>query len=167
GDIYPALERGTLDAVEFVGPYDDEKLGFVRVARYYYAPGFWEAGAHLHFLANQNAFEALPPAYKAALETACGEANADMLAHYDNLNPQALRRLVAAGAQLRFWPRDIMQAAWKEAHALYDEMSAKSERFKKIWTAYRAYRDIEYQWFRVAESSFDNFAFPAAAAQQR
>ncbi len=167
GDIYPALERGTLDAVEFVGPYDDEKLGFVRVARYYYAPGFWEAGAHLHFLANQNAFEALPPAYKAALETACGEANSEMLARYDHLNPQALRRLVAAGAQLRFWPRDIMQAAWREAHALYDEMSAKNERFKKIWTAYRAYRDIEYQWFRVSENSFDNFAFPAASTQQR
>ncbi|MEN0073706.1 MAG: TRAP transporter substrate-binding protein DctP [Paracraurococcus sp.] len=162
-DIYPSLERGTLDAVEFVGPHDDEKLGFVRVAKFYYAPGFWEAGAHLHLLVNQAAFEALPPAYKAALEVSCGEANADMLARYDHLNPQALRRLVSAGAQLRFWPRDIMQAAWKEAHALYDEMSAKNERFKKVWTAYRAYRDEEYQWFRVAESSFDNFAFPEAA----
>ncbi|NOG70165.1 TRAP transporter substrate-binding protein [Roseicella sp. DB1501] len=162
-DIYPSLERGTLDAVEFVGPHDDEKLGFVRVAKFYYAPGFWEAGAHLHLLVNQAAFESLPPAYKAALEVSCGEANADMLARYDHLNPQALRRLVSAGAQLRFWPRDIMQAAWKEAHALYDEMSAKNERFKKVWTAYRAYRDEEYQWFRVAESSFDNFAFPEAA----
>jgi TRAP-type mannitol/chloroaromatic compound transport system substrate-binding protein len=162
-DIYPSLERGTLDAVEFVGPHDDEKLGFVRVARNYYAPGFWEAGAHLHLILNQRAFEALPAAYKAALEVACGEANSDMLARYDHLNPQALRRLVAAGAQLRFWPRDIMQAAWREAHGLYDEMSGRNERFKKIWTAYRAYRDEEYQWFRVAESSFDNFAFPAAA----
>ena len=162
-DIYPSLERGTLDAVEFVGPHDDEKLGFVRVARNYYAPGFWEAGAHLHLILGQRAFEALPAAYKAALEVACGEANSDMLARYDHLNPQALRRLVAAGAQLRFWPRDIMQAAWREAHGLYDEMSSRNERFKKIWTAYRAYRDEEYQWFRVAESSFDNFAFPAAA----
>ena len=162
-DIYPSLERGTLDAVEFVGPHDDEKLGFVRVAKYYYAPGFWEAGAHLHLLANQAAFEALPAPYKAAIEVACGEANADMLARYDHLNPQALRRLVVAGAQLRFWPRDIMQAAWKEAHALYEEMGAKNPRFGKIWASYKAYRDEEYQWFRVAESSFDNFAFPEAA----
>jgi len=162
-DIYPSLERGTLDAVEFVGPHDDEKLGFVRVAKNYYAPGFWEAGAHLHLIVNQAAFAALPAAYKAAIEVACGEANAEMLARYDHLNPQALRRLVVAGAQLRFWPRDIMQAAWREAHGLYDEMSAKNERFKRIWTAYRTYRDEEYQWFRVAESSFDNFAFPAAA----
>jgi TRAP-type mannitol/chloroaromatic compound transport system substrate-binding protein len=162
-DIYPALERGTLDAVEFVGPHDDEKLGFVRVARNYYAPGFWEAGAHLHLLVNQAAFDALPPAYKAALEVAANEANGEMLARYDHLNPQALRRLVAAGAQLRFWPREILQASWRESHALYEEMSSRNERFKKIWTAYRAYRDEQYQWFRVAESSFDNFAFPAAA----
>jgi TRAP-type mannitol/chloroaromatic compound transport system substrate-binding protein len=162
-DIYPSLERGTLDAVEFVGPHDDEKLGFVRVARNYYAPGFWEAGAHLHLLINQASFNALPAAYKAALEVAAAEANSDMLARYDHLNPQALRRLVAAGAQLRYWPREILQASWREAHGLYEEMSAKNERFKKIWTAYRAYRDEEYQWFRVAESSFDNFAFPAAA----
>ena len=166
-DIYPSLERGTLDAVEFVGPHDDEKLGFVRVAKNYYAPGFWEAGAHLHLITNQAAFEALPAPYKAAIEVACGEANADMLARYDHLNPQALRRLVSAGAQLRFWPRDIMQTAWKEAHALYDEMGAKNPRFGKIWTAYKAYRDEEYQWFRVAESSFDNFAFPAAAQPPR
>lgn len=162
-DIYPALERGTLDAVEFVGPHDDEKLGFVRVARNYYAPGFWEAGAHLHLLVNQAAVDALPPAYRAALEVAAAEANSDMLARYDHLNPQALRRLVAAGAQLRFWPREILQASWREAHGLYEEMSGRNERFKKIWTAYRAYRDEQYQWFRVAESSFDSFAFPAAA----
>ncbi|MFZ4406717.1 MAG: TRAP transporter substrate-binding protein [Paracraurococcus sp.] len=162
-DIYPSLERGSLDAVEFVGPHDDEKLGFVRVAKFYYAPGFWEAGAHLHLITNQAAFEALPPAYKAAIEVACGEANADMLARYDHLNPQALRRLVSAGAQLRFWPRDILLAAWKEAHGLYDEMAAKNPRFGKIWAAYKTYRDEEYQWFRVAENSFDNFAFPEAA----
>jgi len=163
GDIYPALERGTLDAVEFVGPYDDEKLGFVRVARNYYAPGFWEPGARLHFMANQRAWDALPQPYREAVEVACGEANAEMVARYDHLNPQALRRLVAAGAQLRFWPRDILQAAWREAHGLYEEMSGRNERFRRIWTAYRAYRDEEYQWFRVAENSFDNFAFIAAA----
>ncbi|MBY0333925.1 MAG: TRAP transporter substrate-binding protein DctP [Acetobacteraceae bacterium] len=162
-DIYPALERGTLDAVEFVGPHDDEKLGFVRVARNYYAPGFWEAGARLHLMANQRAWDALPQPYRDAIEVACGEANAEMLARYDHLNPQALRRLIAAGAQLRFWPREILQAAWREAHGLYEEIGGRNERFKRIWTAYRAYRDEEYQWFRVSENSFDNFAFVSAA----
>jgi TRAP-type mannitol/chloroaromatic compound transport system substrate-binding protein len=155
-----------IDAAEWVGPYDDEKLGFARVARYYYAPGFWEAGAHLHLMVNQRAWDALPQPYKEALEAACGEANAEMLARYDTLNPQAMRRLIAAGAQLRFWPRDILQAAWREANALYEEMSSRDARFRKIWTAYHAFRDDSYQWFRVAENSFDNFAFPAAAAQR-
>lgn len=162
-DIYPSLERGTLDAVEFVGPHDDEKLGFVRVARFYYAPGFWEPGARLHFMANRAAFAALPDAYKHAIEVACGEADMEMLARYDHLNPLALRRLVAAGAQLRFWPRDIMQAAWTAAHEVYTETSGRNPRFKKIWESYQPYRNESYQWFRVAENSFDNFAFPAAA----
>ncbi|MBD0276137.1 MAG: ABC transporter substrate-binding protein, partial [Acetobacteraceae bacterium] len=90
----------------------------------------------------------------------------DMTSRYDHLNPQALRRLIAAGAQLRFWPRDVMQAAWREAHGLYEEMAGRNERFRRIWTSYRAYRDEQYQWFRVAENSFDNFAFPAAAQRQ-
>ena len=164
-DIYPSLERGTLDAVEFTVPHDDEKLGFVRVAKYYYAPGFWEPGARLHFVANQRAWDALPDLYKHAIEVACNEQDSEMLAKYDDLNPKALRRLVAAGAQLRFWPRDIMQAAWRAAHEVYDETGTRNARFKRIWEAYRAYRDEEYQWFRVAENSFDNFAYPSAAAR--
>jgi TRAP-type mannitol/chloroaromatic compound transport system substrate-binding protein len=161
-DIYPSLERGTLDAVEFTCPHDDEKLGFVRVARFYYAPGFWEPGAHLHSIINQRAWEALPAAYKAALEVACSEADNDMTARYDHLNPQALRRLVGAGAQLRFWPRDIMAQAWRVSHELYEETGNQNARFKAIWENYRRFRDDQYQWFRVAENSFDNFAFTAS-----
>jgi len=165
-DIYPSLERGTLDAVEFVGPHDDEKLGFVRVARNYYAPGFWEPGARLMLMSNQRAHDALPDTYKHALEVACAEADAEMVARYDHLNPQALRRLVAAGAQLRFWSREILQAAWRAANEVYEETGSRNPRFKRIWDAYRPYRDEEFQWFRVAENSYDNFAF-VQAAQQR
>jgi len=161
-DIYPSLERGTLDAVEFVGPYDDEKLGFARVAPNYYFPGFFEPGARLHAMINKTAWEALPPAYKAALELAANEADQDMTARYDASNPQALRRLIAAGAQLRPWPREVLASAWKSTHELYDELGAKNERFKIIWDSYRRFRDDEFAWFRVAENSFDNFAFTAS-----
>lgn len=166
-DIYPSLERGVLDAVEFVGPHDDEKLGFVRVARYYYAPGFWEPGARLHFMVNQRAWDALPDSYKHAIEVACAEADSEMVSRYDNSNPQALRRLIAAGAQLRFWPREIMQAAWRAAAEVTEETASRNERFKKFWESYRRYRAEEYQWFRIAENSFENFAYVAAAQQQQ
>jgi TRAP-type mannitol/chloroaromatic compound transport system substrate-binding protein len=162
-DIYPALERGTIDAAEWIGPYDDEKLGFARVARYYYAPGFWEGSSRGVFMVNQRAWDGLPDTYRNILEVACGEATMDMAAKYDEANPKALRRLIAGGAQLRAWPREIMQAGWRAANELYEETAAQNPRFRKMWASYKAFRDEQFQWFRVAENSYENFAFAAAA----
>ncbi|MDB5378211.1 MAG: transporter substrate-binding protein [Rubritepida sp.] len=162
-DIYPALERGTIDATEFTGPHDDERLGFHRVARYYYAPGFFEPCARLHMLINKRAYEGLPALYKEALAVACAEADSEMVSRYDHLNPLALRRLVAAGAQLRFYSREILQLAWRSNEAMMADYAAQNPRFKTIWDAYRPYRGELFQWFRVAENSYDNFAFAAAA----
>ena len=132
-DIYSALERGTIDAAEWVGPYDDEKLGFARVAKYYYYPGFWEGTAQLSLVVNQKQWDSLPAEYKAAVESAAAEANSHMLAQYDTKNPNAMRKLVSEGAQLRAFPRPVMEAAYKAAFELYDELSAKSPEFKKIY----------------------------------
>ena len=162
-DIYPALERGVIDATEFVGPHDDERLGFFRVARFYYAPGFFEPSARLHFMTNKRAFDALPQQYKDALAIACAEADSEMVSRYDHLNPLALRRLVAGGAQLRFYSREILQAAWRANEQLMSDLSGQNPRFRTIWDSYRPYRSELFQWFRVSENSFDNFAFTAAA----
>jgi len=164
-DIYPSLERGVIDAAEFVGPHDDERANYVRVARFYYAPGFWEPGARLHFMSNIRAYNALPDLYKHAIELACAEADSDMVARYDHLNPQALRRLIAAGAQLRFWPREILQAAWRANEEMVGDLGSRNARFKTIMDSYRAYRGEMFQWHRVSENSFDNFAFTVAAQQ--
>ncbi|MGK7860848.1 TRAP transporter substrate-binding protein [Falsiroseomonas sp. E2-1-a4] len=161
-DIYPSLERGVIDAAEFVGPHDDERANYVRVARFYYAPGFWEPGARLHFMSNMRAWNALPDLYKHALEVACAEADADMVARYDFLNPQALRRLVAAGAQLRFWPRPVLEAAWKANEEMNADLARGNPRFAKIMESYGRFRTEQFQWFRIAENSYDNFAFSAA-----
>src|SRR5256714_10366233 len=110
-DIYPALEKGTIDAAEWVGPYDDEKLGFNKVAKFYYYPGFWEGGPMVMTLVNEKKWNELPKAYQSALQTACGEVNSWMPAKYDAQNPPALRRLVASGIQLRAFPRAILEAA--------------------------------------------------------
>ena len=161
GDIYPSLEKGTIDAAEWVGPYDDEKLGFNKVAKFYYYPGWWEGSAQVSFYINQGEWAKLTPEYKAIFEAAAAEANMLTQAKYDALNPAALRRLVAGGAQLRPFSRDIMQACWKAAHDLYDETAAANPRFKKVYDSWRPFRGDQFQWFRVAENTYDNFAFTA------
>ncbi|PZP48224.1 MAG: ABC transporter substrate-binding protein [Azospirillum brasilense] len=167
GDIYPALERGTIDAAEWIGPYDDEKLGFNRVAPFYYYPGFWEGGLNLSLYVGKARYEELPQAYKDALESACRDATMETMAKYDMQNPQALRRLVAGGAQLRPFPREVMQAAYKSAFELYDEISASNPRFKKVYDHFRTFRDTQLQWFRVAENTYDNFVYSMQAQEQR
>jgi TRAP-type mannitol/chloroaromatic compound transport system substrate-binding protein len=157
GDIYPALERGTIDAAEWVGPYDDEKLGFNKVAPFYYYPGFWEGGPTLHVMVNLAKWNELPKSYQALVAAAAGYANVDMQAKYDARNPAALRRLVGGGAQLRPLSNEILDAAYKAANEVYDETGAKNPDFKKIYDSYRSFRNEEYLWFQVAEFTFDAF----------
>jgi TRAP-type mannitol/chloroaromatic compound transport system substrate-binding protein len=160
-DIYPALEKGTIDAAEWVGPYDDEKLGFQKVAKYYYYPGWWEGSAQLSVYVNVKQWAALPRSYQEALEVACAESNIHMVAKYDARNTEALRKLVNGGAQLRPFPRSVMDACYKSALELYEEFSAKSPEFKKIYGAWRKFRDDQFLWFRVAENTYDNYVYSA------
>jgi TRAP-type mannitol/chloroaromatic compound transport system substrate-binding protein len=158
-DIYPALEKGTIDAAEWVGPYDDEKLGFNKVAKFYYYPGFWEGGPTLMTLVNEKKWNELPKAYQAALTAACGEANAWMPAKYDAQNPGALRRLIASGTVLRPFPKSVMEAAEKASYELYEELKAKSKHWARIYPEWKKFRDEQFLWFRVAESTYDNYSF--------
>jgi TRAP-type mannitol/chloroaromatic compound transport system substrate-binding protein len=157
GDIYPSLEKGTIDATEWIGPYDDEKLGFYKVAKYYYYPGWWEGGPMLSFYVNKKQWENLPKFYQHCLDVACAEANVLTIAKYDHLNPPALKRLVAAGTVLKPYPRDVLEASYKAAVEVYDETSATNPWFKRAYEAMKAYRDTQYEWFAIAEMSFDRF----------
>jgi TRAP-type mannitol/chloroaromatic compound transport system substrate-binding protein len=159
GDIYPALEAGTIDAAEWVGPYDDEKLGFSKVAKYYYYPGWWEGTGQLSLYVNMAQWESLPKAYQAALEAASGEANLWMTAKYDAQNPAALRRLVAGGTLLRPFSREILEACYKASFELYEETAAKNAKFKTVYEPWKAFREEEHLWFRVEEQQFDNFVY--------
>jgi TRAP-type mannitol/chloroaromatic compound transport system substrate-binding protein len=163
GEIYQALERGTIDAAEWVGPYDDEKLGFQKVAKYYYYPGWWEGGPQLSTVVNLKQWESLPKNYRTIFEAACAESNIHMLARYDAGNPAALKRLVAGGTQLRQFPKPVMEAAQKAAFELYDEAAAKSAHFKRIYTDWLKFRNDQFLWFRVAEMAYDNFTFTSPA----
>ncbi|UPK39389.1 TRAP transporter substrate-binding protein [Bradyrhizobium sp. 186] len=157
GDIYPALEKGTIDAAEWVGPYDDEKLGFVKVAPHYYFPGWWEGGPMLLAFVNQDKWNALPKYYQSILEQAGHYANNWMMAKYDQANPQALRRLLAAGAKLHPFSPEVMQACFKAAKELHTEVSATNADFKKVYESLTTFSNNGYQWFQVAEVGYDNF----------
>jgi TRAP-type mannitol/chloroaromatic compound transport system substrate-binding protein len=157
GEIYQALEKGTIDAAEWVGPYDDLKLGFNKVAPNYYYPGWWEGGPELDFFINNKAFEALSPENKAIVEAAAAQAHSDMQAKYDARNPAALKQLVGAGTKLRPFPKDVMNAAFKAAMELYEELNAKNENWKKVYADYSKFRAEQNLWFRFTEATFDRF----------
>src|SRR3954453_9208131 len=165
-DIYPSLERGTIDAAEFIGPYDDEKLGLHKVAKFYYYPGWWEGSAMITLIINAQHYEALPQLYKDALDAACAEQNVMMMAKYDAKNPEALRRLLGAGVQLRQFPRPVLDACYKATFETYDELAAKSEEFKKIYGPWRKFLDESNSWFRLAENSLDSYRYYMSAQQR-
>ncbi|HEY6087976.1 MAG TPA: TRAP transporter substrate-binding protein DctP [Burkholderiaceae bacterium] len=157
GEIYAALEKGTIDAAEWVGPYDDQKLGFQKVAQYYAYPGYWEGGPQLDLHVNIKAYEALSSEYKAIVESAAAYAHTDMQAKYDARNAAALKQLVAGGTKLIRFPKDMMEAAFKESMALYDELSGSNPAWKKVYADYSAFRRDANLWFRFTEAGFDDF----------
>jgi len=157
GEIYQALEKGTIDATEWVGPYDDEKLGFYKVAKNYYYPGWWEGGAQLDFYINKKAYNDLPADYKAMVEAAASHAHVTMQAMYDARNPAALKRLVANGAKVLALPKPVMDEAFKQAMALYSELSNSNPNWKKVYTDYRNFQRDANLWFRFTEARFDSY----------
>jgi TRAP-type mannitol/chloroaromatic compound transport system substrate-binding protein len=165
-NVYSAFESSSLDAMEWVGPYDDDKFGerkegdkliLSKVAPYYYYPGWWKGGMQLHLIVSREKFDALPKNYQAALRAAASVANASVQAKYDAANPAALKRLVVGGAELRLFPQDVLETCYKTANDLYGQLSADNANFKKIADSYLAFRGDQYLWWQVAEYSFDNF----------
>ncbi|MEW6097685.1 MAG: TRAP transporter substrate-binding protein [Pseudomonadota bacterium] len=157
GEIYQSLEKGTIDAAEWIGPYDDQKLGFNKVAPFYYYPGWWEGGLELSFYINTKAYQGLSAEYKAIIEAASAYAHVDMQAKYDARNPVALKQLVAQKTKLLPYPKAIMDAAFKESMALYSELSASNPNWKKVYTDYAAFRRDQNLWFRFTEAQFDRY----------
>ena len=157
GDIYPALEKGTIDAAEWVGPYDDERLGFYKVAPHYYYPGWWEGGPMLLSFVNLDKWNALPKYYQSVLEQAGHYANNWMMAKYDQANPPALKRLLANGTKLHAFSPPIMEASFRAAKELHNEVSSTNADFKKVYESLNAFSSNGYQWFQVAEVGYDNF----------
>jgi TRAP-type mannitol/chloroaromatic compound transport system substrate-binding protein len=161
GEIYQSLEKGTIDSAEWVGPYDDEKLGFQKVAKFYYYPGWWEGGTTIHNFVNTDKWNALPKSYQAIIKAASEETTVWMQGKYDAGNPAALKRLIAGGAQLRPFPVPVMEACFKAANEVYKETSATNAEFKKVYDSISAFRNDLYLWWQVAEYTYDSFMIRA------
>jgi len=157
GEIYQALEKGTIDAAEWVGPYDDEKLGLFKVAPVYHYPGWWEGCSAIHNFINIDKWNSLPANYKSIVRSASALANEWMIAKYDIGNPAALKKLVASGAQLRPFTPPVMDACFKAANEVYAETTAKNADFKKLYDSMVAFRNDQYLWWQVAEYTNDTF----------
>ncbi len=160
GEIYPALERGAIDATEWVGPYDDEKLGFHKVAKYYYYPGWWEPGPNLSVYVNRDAWNKLPSLYQEIFTTATYQTHVTMQARYDALNPEALIRLLAYGVEMRKFSDEILDAAFAQSTALLDQLAGRDALYRKIYDHWRRARTDSHRWFETAELSYCQYAFP-------
>lgn len=157
GEIYQTLEKGTIDAAEWIGPYDDLRLGLHKVAQHYYFPAWWEGSTQFTLYVNDKAFNALSPEYKAIVRQAASDAHVRVQARYDALNPTSLKQLIAEGAKLHRFPRDVMDAAFKARREVYDELNEKNPKWRKIFADYEAFQRDSYQWEGVAEGSYNQY----------
>ena len=159
GDIFPALERGAIDATEWVGPYDDEKLGLHQAAQYYYYPGWWEPGPSMTVQVNRQAYDQLPSNYQAILEVACTTATEQMLTAFDARNPAALQRLVAGGTQLRKFSNEILDAAHTATYEMLEEAAAADATYRRIYEHWKGFRDSAFRWFSTNEKAYADFIY--------
>ena len=154
GEIFLALERGAIDAAEWVGPYDDEKLGLARAANFYHYPGWWEPTATLHAIVNRSQWEALPEVYRQMFRVACSEANSLMLSRYESLNGPALLRLLAGGTTLVPFSRDLLKAAHDAAFSIYADLAQDDGDFRRIYEQWTVFRQTVRQWNNINEVSY-------------
>ncbi|KAB7624192.1 TRAP transporter substrate-binding protein [Alkalilimnicola sp. S0819] len=158
GEIYSALERGVIDATEFVGPADDIRLGFHEVAKNYYAPSWWEPSAMFSIYVNKKEYDKLPPEYKEAIRIACTDSNVRMIAQYDHMNPIAVKELLAKGVKLRRFSEEIMAAAEKIAFEMYEDLASENKTWAAVYRPWKKFRDSQYAWFNANEQVYQDYA---------
>ncbi|WAS06352.1 ABC transporter substrate-binding protein [Gloeomargaritales cyanobacterium VI4D9] len=160
-ELFLALERGALDAAEWVGPYDDQRLGLPRAARYYYYPGWWEPGPSVELLINRRAWEQLPMSYQKALEQAAQSMNLAMLSQYEARNQTTLQTLIAGNTQLRRYSDDILQTAWQVTQDLLADQSRQSPAFQKIYQPWQKFQKDSLNWVKTDSlSTIQRFLAP-------
>ena len=155
GEIYTALDRGTIDATEWVGPFHDERLGLYRAAKYYYYPGWHEPGPVLELTVNAQAYASLPADLQKVIEVAASDTNQWMLNQFEARNMQALHRLKDEHkVQVLPFPDDVLAELHRLTGEVLDEESAKDPAFKKVYGNYRGFMADHDEWGQLSEAAY-------------
>lgn len=154
GEIYTGLERGIIDATEWLGPYHDMLMGFHEIAKYYYTPGWHEPGTMLEFFINKNLFDSLPADLKAILRTAAMHINLWVLSEMEAKNAEALGRLLQSGITLRRFPDEVIERLRTYTEEVILELTEKDPASRKVYASYDAFRRPAAQYSEITEKAF-------------
>jgi TRAP-type mannitol/chloroaromatic compound transport system substrate-binding protein len=155
-EIFTALQTGTIDATEWIGPFNDAAFGLARAAKYYYYPGWHEPGSALEGLVNKEAFEALPSDLQEIVRTACKAGSLDMLSEFTARNGESLERIKAGGTEVRALPDDVLAKLKSITAVVLDEMAREDEMFNKAYQSFRAFSETVGGWTEIAERYYLN-----------
>jgi TRAP-type mannitol/chloroaromatic compound transport system substrate-binding protein len=157
GELYTSMQTGVIDALEWVGPYNDQAFGFHEIARYYYYPGWHEPGSILEFVVNKDSLEALPDDLQAIVRIACAAANQDMLDEYTARNNAALQSLVNEhDVQLRRLPDDVLLALWRGTQQALQKLAAADPMAAKVYASYRKFYKGVRNYHHISEQAYIN-----------
>lgn len=156
-DLYLSLQNGTIDATEWVGPYNDMTFGLHEVAKYYYYPGWHEPGAMLEFILNKTAYEKLPQDLQDIVTTACRAVNQDMLDEYTARNNEALQQLINKhNVQLRKLPDEVLKKLRNISTDVVAEMAKTDNLSKRIFESYQSFRTNVMNYHSISEQAYIN-----------
>ena len=156
-ELFTALQTGTIDATEWVGPYNDLAFGLFRAAKYYYYPGWQEPGTGLECMINQEAWNSLPDDLQAIVKTACQAAVMDTLSDFTYNNGIALKTLIEKHkVQLRRFPDEVLSRLSEISTELAEEMAAESELMGRIYASFKAYQEIVNPWTDISDRTLLN-----------
>ena len=160
GEIYTNLDRGVIDATEWIGPYHDLKMGFYKAAKYYYYPGWHETGTPLEAMVNLKAFNSLPADLQAIVETACYRANVWMLSEFEAKNNEALRELIDVHkVQLREFPEAVLKQLKKYSLEVLDEVASKDPMSRKAYDSYLKFQKNIFEWNKLTEEPYQKLKY--------
>ncbi|MBT8219364.1 MAG: TRAP transporter substrate-binding protein, partial [Bacteroidia bacterium] len=156
-ELYTNLERGIIDATEWIGPYHDYKMGFYQIAKYYYTPGWHETGSVLELIVNKKKLESLPKDLQVILETACMHANQWILSEFEAKNATYLRKLIEEeNVQVKNLPEEVLAELKELTLSVLEEESLGDPLFKEVYDSFRIFKEDISQWSSQSEKVFYN-----------